>query len=296
MKLSIVLILFSVLFSVQVIGQTNSYFPYGTYVYKKFDLFPQCGVKDFGFNTVIANSDSSISKPYMEQFEKSIAFNAVLPSDYIHNYSLGYYKIWQAEDTVKSLKAGIRHNIGEEADIDGHGCWIVPIGQTNSDTFQCGPNSSHENQYRLAPVTAGWKLKYFVNFKMKLLGTNIPPNTPVCQINVRYKYSKTINQVEIPYTLDIDTCIVYSDSLSTSQFKDYQISYQFTPSVKSNIFPSTDAPLHETDGAEDTKPGQGIEYIITWLGNVRFAIDYIEVYDERMMAIIKMIQLHLENG
>jgi hypothetical protein len=106
------------------------HFPFGTYanLYPRYD---DPSIWDLGINTII---DSAYSEnwAFLENFDKSIALN-MGEFDWIHNYGGGYYNKWEAEENLQgSMKAGIKHDFGEYAIIDGIPCWTVPQAQLAS--------------------------------------------------------------------------------------------------------------------------------------------------------------------
>lgn len=283
MKPYVVLVLFYFLFTVQVFSQVH--FPFGTYVYR--DQVGDSTVKNLGINTIVTNTGPSASnKSYLEKFDKSIALNIEDQDYYIHNYTLGYYKIWQAEENIPypDLKAGIKHSIGVPGRIDGDSCWMIPENipfQANADNrFIYGPHSAQENMFRQTTLTAGWPLLYNINFRMKVLDEQVDPATEVCSITIKYSYSID----GIPQDTILLTGTIITAGNLTNQFQDRIFQYRIPVNLKDN--PAI--PMDYPEGYEDRKRGQGVQYIVERLSNVGFAIDYIEIWDGKQMIDYKL--------
>lgn len=275
MKRYVVLVLFSFIFSFQVYCQTNTYFPLGTYTYNKQ---PHDDEVKLLFNTIITRA-SSTSSSYLQTFNGSIADNSSEPDDYIHNYTLGYYHKWEAEEDLRySDNAGIKHQIGDKGKIDNTDCWLIPenpVYNEEDNLFIYGPHAAQEGEFRQTRLTELWELVYNINIRMKVL-QNVNPNTPVCSVSVVYNYSVG----EQDFTKPLKDTVLNADAF-TNSFQDRTFMYSFPPKFKENpFFP------HEYFGTgyDDTQPGQGVQYIIKWLGDVRFAVDYIEIYDYQKMS------------
>lgn len=161
MKRYAVLVFFSFLFSFQAFSQNH--FPYGPCIYEEYiDNNVVNEIKGFGINTIIAYANST-RKPYLEMFENSIACNTG-PFDYIHNYTLGYYNKWEAEeDLTNSNNAGIKHKIGIPDNIDDIDCWAIPenVNYEPDEIFIYGPHSAQEAEFRRTPLTIMLKLERY---------------------------------------------------------------------------------------------------------------------------------------
>jgi hypothetical protein len=226
-------------------SQTDK-FPFGVYASEHwYENYAQ--IKDMGANTIIQYAKRSEgSNPgnleSLLQFQSAIALNYE-QNDYIHHYSGGYYKKWEAEENILDLKSGVKHSFGEVKNDGNKICWSTGNQATAQNNFIFGPHYAQDKKYRqnyMIPPVINYTLKFSI-----LLETQPLQPVDVCRIRLVYKYkNEATGQIET-YNFP-NQRVVNSNELSTSQFNDIQITYTYPQ----QFIPSNSKELRYIDGRQ----------------------------------------------
>ncbi len=261
-------------------------FPYGVWLDKGdvLDTVVYNAVRDLGMNTVIqyADGENAAQKNILNDFNL-IAVKGDSPLDAVSHYSSGYYTKWEAEDVVtNTLQTGIKANFGYRAILNSENCWTSGDSIVNFNTIMLtGPDYRQDKKYKpqyifdqlfyTLRVTAGVK---------SIIGISPQPTDPVCKIEVVFRYYENgvLQEFHFP---DANT-ILYVNTFMGETFETVELTYNYPPDYDQYETKMSGLNQYENLDYDDTKPGTGIQFRVTWYGNKQLYIDKFEVFDQQI--------------
>ena len=263
-------------------------FPYGVYLSKGDSLNPVTYeyVDDLGMNTVIqyANGDNATLKDVLDKYNL-VAIKNDSQNDAVAYYSGGYYTKWEAEDTTKNeLETGIKADFGSFTNYSNTACWTSGTDLDNTNAIMLrGPQYRQDKKY-LPWYMQQFDLKYKLRFNVavsSLNGITPEPTDPVCKVSVIFTY---INDqgITIDYPLEGADLTLYVSSFTGESFEPFEIVYSYPPEFEQYNSKMEGLNQYELLDYDDTYPGTGIQFKVTWFGNKQLYVDNFQVFDERI--------------
>lgn len=262
-------------------------FPYGVYLSKRDSLNSVTYeyVDDLGMNTVIqyANGDNPALNDILDKYNL-VAIKNDSQNDAVAYYSAGYYTKWEAEDTTKNeLETGIKADFGSATNYSNIACWTSGTDLENTNTIMLrGP------QYRQDKKYVPWYLNELLQYKLRfnvavstINGITPEPTDPVCKVSVIFTY---INDqgITIDYPLEGAELTLYVSSFTGESFEPFEIVYSYPPEFEQYNSKMEGLNQYELLDYDDTYPGTGIQFKVTWFGNKQLYVDNFQVFDERI--------------
>lgn len=286
------LVLFTLLFSCRIVAQQ---FPYGVWLDKGDVLNPVVydTVRDLGMNTVIqyADGENAAQKNILSGFNL-IAVKGDSPLDAVSYYSNGYYTKWEGEDiTENTLQSGIKANFGNRTIHNSQDCWTSGVDLSRINTVLLnGPDYRQDKKYKLQYLNSRIDYTLRINVAAKSIAGIIPqPTDPVCKIDVIFKYIRNGVTYEILLPQNA-TKTLYAISFNDETFQTFDIPYYYPPDFGQFEAKMSGLNQYENLDYDDTYPGTGIEFRVTWYGNKQLYIDYFEVFDQTIG--IRLVDLY----
>ncbi|MGE5436491.1 MAG: T9SS type A sorting domain-containing protein [Syntrophothermus sp.] len=256
--------LFIMFFVLTISNLFSQQFPIGIYInthgpQDRLSNYPQ--IDSIGFNYIIEETRGI--RDYINNIDFNIIpCNSMDSLDFVHQYTKGMLKTWQAEDTVKPNKVGFKSPDGIGIVSGNYIESLEPEEYKEPKYLLTGPDYHQYSHYG-----GGYKgndtIFYLLEFRMKIANEHIE-HLPVCSLEVVYANGSTL-------TLLADTTI-YTDELAT-EYNDIYINY-FYPFSTSN-------PLEKGfQKGISTGTSKGVKFNIIWLGNEKLYVDYARIYDD----------------
>jgi len=265
--------------------QTDSRFTYGVF-FDKWDSTNQMMYKyldSMGMNTIVqfVNPQNTSQKDLLENFNL-VASKMDSEEDAVNHYSEGYYTKWEAEETTKNkLGTGIKANYGYKTYFDNASCWTSGDDLRNTnDVILGGPHYRQDKVYR------PWYMKKFdLEYRLKIRvgvsrinGITPKPKDPVCKIAVIFRYKQGEKILDYP----IKEITLYVNSFSKESFQSFTIPYKYPEQLIDSRKNLSGQNKNKFLNYDDTYPGTGIQFVVTWYGKKQLYIDHFQVYDNRI--------------
>ncbi|HZW37672.1 MAG TPA: hypothetical protein VFF33_00080 [Ignavibacteriaceae bacterium] len=247
--------------SIQLFSQNQ--FPIGIYInthgpQDRLSNYPQ--IDSIGFNYIIEATRGI--KDYINNIDFNIIpCNSMDSLDYVHRYTKGILKTWQAEELVDTNKVGFKSPDGIGFVAANHIETPWEEEYIKPKYLLTGPDYFQYSHYG-GGFGGGTSINYMIEFRMKIAEEH-KINVPICKLEAAY-YKDGI------LTILSDT-IVYSNQLST-EYTNIYLEYSYPFATSSAI---------EKGFQKGTEPEYlyGVKFNVIWLGNEKLYVDYVRLYD-----------------
>jgi len=281
-RISIAVLICTIQISAQQEQQPPPEFPLGVYL-DKWDSTNQLMyqyVDELGANTIVqySNGPNAIQRDLLDKYNL-VAVKNDSEQDAVAHYSNGYYTKWEAEDTTKNnLETGIKADYGYETFYDNTYCWTSGDNLNNANSVMLrGPHYRQDKKYKLWYM-GSYDLEYILRFNVaatEIDGIVPQPTDPVCKIEVIFTYiqgNETIDSMLKDTTL-------YVNSFSSEEFESFSLFYEYPPNFDQYNEKMSGLNQYNLLDYDDTYPGTGIQFVVTWYGNRQLYVDWLQVYD-----------------
>jgi hypothetical protein len=250
-------------------------------------------VKPLGFNILIQRAIVPINGVQTSNFDSLLQFPNIIAGndsardsisfpdniDWVYYFTNALYSKWSPISTTipnLSSSTGLKQLFGSVA---GDGAYSDTNSSNVGKTFIDGPNYSQYQSYIYTnKYNENSIINYHVNFRLKK-GRTIGTGSNICSL-------------QVVKCTPLDTVILCSSLISadmlTNEYKVFKLSYSYgaTQNISlgrgDRMLPPTTIPPKEdiTDSYFDINTK--IQFKVKWLGNAEIALDYIEVYDQKL--------------